>query len=98
MAKRKQVQPRDGVERAFGDAMRKARNRKKISQMGLFMATGLNRTFISELERGLQGPSLRTMFRVAKGIGVDPASLIKDTTESPFFVFPHADSSRRDQE
>ncbi len=93
MAKRKQVQPRDGVERAFGDAMRKARHRNKVSQMGLFLATGLNRTFISELERGVQGPSLRTLLRVAKGIGVDPSSLIQDTLDSPFFVFPKANSS-----
>lgn len=88
MAKRKQIQPRAGVERAFGDEMRKARLKNKISQMSLYKATGLDRTFISDLERGIQGPSLRTVFRVAKGVGVEPETLIEKTKNSRLFVFP----------
>jgi DNA-binding XRE family transcriptional regulator len=93
MAKRKQIQPRNGVERAFGHAMRKARGKKKMSQMDLYKATGLDRTFISDLERGIQGPSLRTIFRVAKGVGVDPCSLIEDTMDSHYFAFPNPEGS-----
>jgi transcriptional regulator with XRE-family HTH domain len=95
MAKRKQIQPRAGVERAFGDEMRKARLKKKISQMGLYKATGLDRTFISDLERGIQGPSLRTVFRVAKGVGVEPQTLIEKTAKSRFFAFPTDELSRK---
>jgi transcriptional regulator with XRE-family HTH domain len=94
MAKRKQIQPRAGVERAFGDEMRKARLKKKISQMTLYKATGLDRTFISDLERGIQGPSLRTVFRVAKGVGIEPQTLIEKTRKSRFFVFPADETSR----
>jgi transcriptional regulator with XRE-family HTH domain len=81
MAKRKQIQPRAGVERAFGDEMRKARLKKKISQMALYEATGLDRTFISDLERGIQGPSLRTVLRVARGVEVEPQALIERTVK-----------------
>jgi ribosome-binding protein aMBF1 (putative translation factor) len=88
MAKRKQIQPQRGIERAFGDEMRKARSQKKISQMALYKATGLDRTFISDLERGIQAPSIRTIFRVAKGIGIEPEVLIERTKKSRFFVFP----------
>ncbi|WP_353069869.1 helix-turn-helix domain-containing protein [Tunturibacter empetritectus] len=88
MAKRKQIQPRAGVERAFGDEMRKARLKKKMSQMALYEATGLDRTFISDLERGIQGPSLRTVLRVARGVEVEPQALIERTVKSRFFVFP----------
>jgi transcriptional regulator with XRE-family HTH domain len=98
MAKRKQVQPRNGVERAFGDAMRKARERKKVSQMALFAATGLNRTFISELERGLQGPSLRTLIRVANGIGIHPNELLEETMSSPYYVVPSDERTLREPE
>jgi transcriptional regulator with XRE-family HTH domain len=98
MAKQKQIQPRNGVEKAFGDAMRKARERKKISQMGLFAATGLNRTFISELERGLQGPSLRTLIRIANGIGIHPNELVQDTLDSSFFVAPTESNVGRNRE
>jgi transcriptional regulator with XRE-family HTH domain len=77
-----------GVERAFGDEMRKARSRSKMSQMDLYKATGLDRTFISDLERGIQGPSLKTVFRVARGVGMEPEILIEKTRNSHFFVFP----------
>jgi transcriptional regulator with XRE-family HTH domain len=88
MAKRKQIQPRNGVERAFGDEMRKARSKKGMSQMDLYKATGLDRTFISDLERGIQAPSIRTIFRAARGIGIEPESLIERTKNSRYFVFP----------
>jgi transcriptional regulator with XRE-family HTH domain len=97
MAKRKQVQPRKGVERALGDAMRRARRRMKISQMRLLSATGLNRGFISAMERGLQNPSLRTIIRVANGIGVHPNDLVQGTLDSPFYVVPVDDSKSREQ-
>lgn len=69
--------------------MRKARLKNKMSQMDLYKATGLDRTFISDLERGIQGPSLKTVFRVAKGVGMEPQLLIEKTKNSRFFIFPH---------
>ena len=68
--------------------MRKARLKKKMSQMDLYKVTGLDRTFISDLERGVQAPSIRTIFRAARGIGIEPESLIENTKNSRFFVFP----------
>lgn len=89
MAKRrKQIQPLSGMEKAFGQAMRTVREERDISQMTLHVRTGLDRTFISDLERGIQCPSLRTVFRVAKGLGVNPCTLIRRTAESAHFVFP----------
>jgi transcriptional regulator with XRE-family HTH domain len=88
MAKRRQIQPRNGIERAFGDEMRKARLKKGMSQMDLYKATGLDRTFISDLERGIQAPSIKTVFRAARGIGIEPEALIEKTKHSRFFVFP----------
>jgi transcriptional regulator with XRE-family HTH domain len=92
MAKRrKQFQPRSGVEKAFGEVMRTKREKLGMSQMALQIGTGLDRTFISDLERGVQCPSLRTVLRVAKGLNLTPSSLIRLTTESPNFVFPEDD-------
>ncbi len=90
MAKRqkKHFQPHSGVEKAFGEAMRKSREKLGISQIALQTRTGLDRTFISDLERGVQCPSLRTVLRVAKGLSINPANLIRLTIESPYFVFP----------
>jgi ribosome-binding protein aMBF1 (putative translation factor) len=89
MAKRrKQFQPRSGLERAFGEAMRTIREELDISQMTLHARTGLDRTFISDLERGIQCPSLHTVFRVAKGLEINPDFLIRRTAKSKYFVFP----------
>jgi transcriptional regulator with XRE-family HTH domain len=89
MAKhRKQIQPKSGVERAFGQAMRAARNKRKMSQMMLHVATGLDRTFISDLERGIQCPSLDTIFRIARGLDISGWTLVKHTEESTLFEWP----------
>ena len=90
MAKRgKQIQPRSGVEKAFGQVVRTIREEEiHISQAELEKRTGLNRTFISDLERGIQGPGIRTIFRIAKGLETSPDSLLRRTTRSKFFEFP----------
>jgi transcriptional regulator with XRE-family HTH domain len=87
--RRRQIQPRFGVERAFGQVIRQIRVEElEISQAELEKRTGLDRTFISDLERGIQGPGIRTLFRVAKGLKTPPWDLIRRTSESSLFVFP----------
>ena len=58
-----------------------------MSQMDLHKKSGLDRTFISDLERGIQCPSLRTVLRVATALEISPAKLIQHTVESPYFSF-----------
>jgi len=90
MAKRrKHIQPRSGVEKAFGQIVRIVREDElKISQAELEKRTGLNRTFISDLERGIQGPGIRTIFRIAQGLETTPCSLLRRTAQSKSFEFP----------
>jgi transcriptional regulator with XRE-family HTH domain len=89
MAKRrKQIQPRSGPEKAFGQVMREARKKASMSQMDLHKKSGLDRTFISDLERGIQCPSLRTILRVAIALDTAPWKLIQRTVESPVFSYP----------
>ena len=89
MAKRrKQIQPRSGVEKAFGQVIRQIRKELGISQAELEKRTGLDRTFISDLERGIQGPGIRTLFRLAKGLETHAWDLIHLTTQSSLFAFP----------
>jgi Predicted transcriptional regulator with C-terminal CBS domains len=90
MAKRRrQIQPRSGVEKAFGQIVRIVREDElNISQAELEKRTGLNRTFISDIERGIQGPGIRTIFRIARGLETSPCSLLRRTAQSKFFEFP----------
>jgi len=59
-----------------------------MSQMDLHVKSGLDRTFISDLERGIQCPSLITILRVAKALGITASELLRQTVECPRFVFP----------
>jgi transcriptional regulator with XRE-family HTH domain len=71
--------------------MRAIREGAHMSQMDLHKKSGLDRTFISDLERGIQCPSLRTILRVAKALDIAPWNLIRRTTESSFFSFQLSD-------
>ncbi len=68
--------------------MRKMREELGISQMQFHQKTGLDRTFISDLERGVQCPSLRTIYRIAAGLDTPAGNLVRRTAESSYFLFP----------
>jgi transcriptional regulator with XRE-family HTH domain len=77
MAKvRKQIQPQSGLEKAFGEALRATRKERGISQMDLYEASGIDRTYISAVERGLQSPTIRMIARFAKYLKVRPSDLV----------------------
>ena len=58
------IQPDSGPEKAFGQALRKLRQEAALSQEQLGFECDFDRTYISLLERGIQSPTLRTMFRL----------------------------------
>ncbi len=71
MAKtRKQIRPRSGAERAFGEVLREVRQERGVSQMDLYESSGIDRTYISAVERGLQSPTLGMIVRFAKYLQV----------------------------
>jgi len=77
MAKaRKQIQPQTGPEKAFGEALRETRRERGISQMDLYSASGIDRTYISAVERGVQSPTIRMIARFAKHLKVRPSDLV----------------------
>jgi transcriptional regulator with XRE-family HTH domain len=82
---RKQVQPQNGPERAFGEALREARRQRGVSQMGLYEASGIDRTYISAVERGIQGPTIRMIARFAKYLKVRPSDLVRRMEQSKRF-------------
>jgi transcriptional regulator with XRE-family HTH domain len=84
MAKgRKQVQPRSGPERAFGEVLRQVRKSRGMSQMDLFMESGIDRTYISAVERGIQSPTIRMIVRFANCLRVRPSDLVRRMEQSP---------------
>lgn len=64
---------------AFGNALREARAKAKLSQEALALASGIDRTFVSMLERGVRQPALSTVFALSSALGTTPTSLVERT-------------------
>jgi len=57
--------------RAFGEAVRRARSERGVSQETLAFSSGLDRTFISAVERGARNPSLVSVYALADALGLE---------------------------
>ncbi len=64
------------AQRAFGARLRQIRKERGISQEGLALACGLDRTYIGGVERGERNISLRNIHRLASALGVLPRDLV----------------------
>jgi transcriptional regulator with XRE-family HTH domain len=86
MAKRRrQVRPRSGPEKAFGESLRQVRKSRGMSQMDLFMESGIDRTYISAVERGVQSPTIRMIVRFANCLKIRPSELVRRMEQSPSY-------------
>ena len=70
-----------GLNSAFGDALREARQGAGLSQEKLAFEAGIHRTYVSQLERGLKSPSLSTVYDLATALDLVPSDLIESTQE-----------------
>ena len=69
--------PPSPVVTQFGSRLRAVREATGISQERLAHICGLDRTYIGVIERGKKNPSLVTIVRIATGLQVDPAELVR---------------------
>lgn len=56
------------IENAFATVLKDLRTQKKISQENLAFLSGLDRTYISLLERGKRQPTLTSLFSISKAL------------------------------
>lgn len=61
----------------FAKNMKKIRETNKMSQGDIFRATDIDRAYISNLEAGKQNPTLETIEKLAKALGVGSDKLLK---------------------
>ena len=52
--------------------------RKELSQEALAERAGLNRTYLSDIERGVRNPGIKNVARLAKALGVSTARLVEE--------------------
>lgn len=65
----------DRVKRRFGARIRELREARDLTQEDVAFAAGLDRSYLSGIERGKKNLSLVNIHRIAKALGVNAAEL-----------------------
>ncbi len=67
------------IGQIFGEVLRRYRSEKNISQEELAFQAGVDRTFVSRLERGIRQPTITTLIGLGQALGVSAADLVRET-------------------
>jgi transcriptional regulator with XRE-family HTH domain len=68
---------------ALGEAIRRRRQAKNLSQETLAEIADFDRTYVSLLERGERNPSFTNLCRVAAALDTTPSELLKGISYKP---------------
>lgn len=64
------------IDKAFAAVLKRLRIVKGLSQEEFGFEADLHRTYISQLERGLKSPSLKTLYKISAVLGISLTELI----------------------
>ncbi|MGH8230045.1 MAG: helix-turn-helix domain-containing protein [Steroidobacteraceae bacterium] len=67
---------RDPIAVAFGRVLREQRDARGLSQEAMAQKADVDRTFISQIERGIRRATLTTLCKLSHGLDVAPSTLI----------------------
>ena len=70
------------IHMQVGLNVQRLRREKGWSQEDLAFESGLHRTYVSGIERGVRNPTLLILEKLAKSLGVAPAELLADKSGS----------------
>lgn len=70
------------LEQSFGQILKEFRTHSGLSQETLALECDLDRSYISMLERGLKQPTISTLFKLSKPLGIKPSKFILLLEES----------------
>ena len=65
------------IRKDFGKRLRQLRKARGFSQESLALASSLDRTYVSSVERGERNISLINIYKVASALGVSPKELFE---------------------
>ncbi|MGO6883237.1 helix-turn-helix domain-containing protein [Rhizobium ruizarguesonis] len=69
------------IRETFARNLRTLRQARKMSQEELAHRAGIDRTYISSLERCVYSPSIEVLDRLAAVLGVEPADLLRKSAK-----------------
>jgi transcriptional regulator with XRE-family HTH domain len=62
---------------AFGLVLRALRRNAGLTQEQLSFAAGVERNFVSLIERGVNQPTVKVIFKLADGLKISPSKMIE---------------------
>lgn len=65
------------VEKQLGMRIRYLRNSKHMSQEDLALEAGINKNYLSDLERGMRNPTIKVMEKIAIALEINLEELVK---------------------
>lgn len=71
------AEPRSAAHVAYGQALRELRAERGISQERLAHLAGLDRTYVSGIERGERNPSLTNILKLAEALDVNVSEIAR---------------------
>ncbi|WP_422932462.1 helix-turn-helix domain-containing protein [Sphingobium cupriresistens] len=67
------------VVELLGANLRHYRKLKGVTQEQLALDAGMERSYVSDLERGTRNPSVRALGRLADALGIEPKLLLDES-------------------
>jgi transcriptional regulator with XRE-family HTH domain len=61
---------------AFGHVLRTLRKEAGLTQEQLSFEAGIERNFVSLIERGINQPTIRVLFKLAYALGTSPSTIL----------------------
>ena len=61
---------------AFGHVLRALRKEAGLTQEQLSFEAGIERNFVSLIERGVNQPTVRVLFKLAAALGTSPSAML----------------------
>lgn len=68
------------VVQLLGENVRRYRKLRGLTQEQLALDTEMERSYVSDLERGTRNPSVRAVGRLAEALGIEPHLLLMTET------------------
>lgn len=72
------------VVQLLGANVRYHRKRLGLSQEQLALDAGMERSYVSDLERGTRNPSVRALGRLAEALSIDAKALLETSRDDTF--------------
>lgn len=71
------AEPLSPAAKLFGERVRNRRQALGLSQEAMAHQIGVHWTFLGQVERGRRNLNLHNLLKLARGLGVDPAELVR---------------------